>query len=60
MSLDITKHILKQQLTNNMPSYKGKKYPYDKEGYAAYIKALKKRRKEKLEYGDQEGDQSGY
>ena len=43
-----------------MPKLGGKKYSYDKEGYAAYIKALKKKRKERLEYGDQEGDQSGY
>ena len=42
-----------------MPSYKGKKYSYDKKGYAAYMKALKKKRKERLEYGDQEGDQGG-
>ena len=40
-----------------MPKLNGKKYPYTKAGYSAYIKALKKRRKKKTkaeEYGDQE------
>ena len=43
-----------------MPSLDGKKYSYDKKGYKAYLKALKKKRKEKFEYGDQQGDQGGY
>ena len=34
-----------------MPKLDGKEYKYNKAGYAAYIKALKKKRKD--EYGDQ-------
>ena len=31
-----------------MPKLDGKEYGYDKAGYSAYIKALKKRRKKKI------------
>ena len=36
-----------------MPKLDGKEYKYNKAGYAAYIKALKKKRAKNAEYGDQ-------
>ncbi len=42
-----------------MPSLDGEKYSYDKEGYKAYIKALKKKRRQMAEFGDQRRYESG-
>tara|TARA_R100000808_G_C2017347_1_gene67153 strand:- start:141 stop:308 length:168 start_codon:yes stop_codon:yes gene_type:complete len=36
-----------------MPSLDGKMYSYDKKGYKAYIRALKKKRRQMAESGDQ-------
>ena len=39
-----------------MPTLDGKKYSYDKEGKSKYLKALKKKRKNKMKEDNTGGD----